>query len=76
LSIFIPLRNKKHGFGGSGELLNTKLNAQQGFHPRHFVLPKNAITPKTGNTVSSLSVQGRYGGTGTVPSFIVPIIWI
>ncbi len=41
-----------------------KLERLRGFHPRRFV------PPYTGNTLSSLSAQGRNRGTGTVPSFI------
>jgi len=43
-----------------------------GFHPRSCGSPE-CDNPRTGTTSSSLSAQGRYGGTGTVPSFVVPV---
>jgi len=49
-------------------MLNYQLNARRGFHPRRCGSP-DAITP-----VQVLrhhrSAQGRFGGTGTVPSFL------
>ena len=60
---------------GSAEMLNTKLNAHRGFIPV-AVAPHKCDTPRTGTTSSSLSVQGWYGGTGTIPSVIVPVLCI
>jgi hypothetical protein len=48
-------------------MFSVKLTVQHGFHPRHFSSPQNAITLQTGNT-SYHQAQGRYGGTGMVPS--------
>jgi hypothetical protein len=52
----------------SGEMLNLKLNAKRGFHPRRCGSP-DAITPEQ-VLRHHRSAQGRHGGTGTVPSFI------
>jgi hypothetical protein len=49
-------------------MLNHKLNARGGFTP-------DAITPEQ-VLRHPRSAQGRNGGTGTVPSFIVPASWI
>ena len=51
-------------------MLNCKLYAQGGFTPAAPASP-DAIIP--GQMLRQpRSAQGRYGGTGTVPSFIVP----
>jgi len=57
------------------KMFNTRLNAHGGFTPAAVASP-NAIppeqvmydNPRTGNTSLSRSAQGRFGGTGTVPS--------
>ena len=49
-------------------MLNSKLNAKRGFHPRRCGFP-DAITPEQ-VLRHHRSAQGRHGGTGTVPSFI------
>jgi len=60
---------------GSGEMLNVKLNVHQGFHLRLFSFPYNAITPQ--QVIRRYhKVQGRYGGTGTVPSVFLPVLRI
>ena len=51
-------------------MLNYKLYAQGSFTPTAPVSP-DAITPEQ-VLRQYRSAQGRYGGTGTVPSFIVP----
>jgi len=56
-------------------MFNVKLNVQQGFHPRHFTFPQNAILPHTGYRRCHKE-QGRYGGTGTVPSVFLPVLRI
>ncbi len=53
-------------------MLNTRQNAHEGFTPV-AVAPHKCDNPRTGTTSSSLSVQGRFGRTGTVPSVIVPV---
>ena len=47
--------------------LPKNVNIQQGFHLLRFGSPKNVVTVKTGNTSSSRSAQGRYGGTVLSP---------
>ena len=58
--------NKKYERYESAEMFNIKLNIQQGFHPRHFSFPQNAITPPTGNTSLSQSA-GVVGGDRHCP---------
>ena len=41
-----------------------KLKHSRGFHPRRFVLPQKCDNFWTGNTLSSLQAQGRWGGRG------------
>ena len=51
------------------------VNVQQGFLPRPFSFPQNAITLK--QVIRRYhKAQGRYGGTGTVPSFFLPVLRI
>jgi len=49
-------------------MLNYKLNIRRRFHPRSCGSP-TAITPEQ-VLRHHRSAQGRYGGTGTVPSYI------
>jgi hypothetical protein len=54
----------------SEEMLNFNLFAQGGFHPRrcgspYAIIPEHVLRQPR-------SAQGRYGGTGAIPSFIVP----
>jgi hypothetical protein len=49
-------------------MLNYKLNARRGFHPRRCG-SSDAITPEQVQR-HHRSAQGRRGGTGTVRSFI------
>ena len=51
-----------------------KAYALRGFHPRRCGSP-DAITPEQ-VLCHHRSAQGRYGGTGTVPSVILPASWI
>ena len=53
-------------------MLNYQLNAHGSFTPA-AVAPPNAITPEQ---VLRHEVQGWYGGTGTIPSVIVPVLCI
>ena len=53
-------------------MLNTKLNAHGGFTPAAVASPE-CDNPRTGNTSLSRSAQGRFWGTGTVPSTIIAL---
>jgi len=64
----------KKNNNGSGEMLNNKVNAHGGFTPAAMA-SLNAITPEQVLGHHRI-VQGRYGGTGTVPSVIVPVSYI
>jgi hypothetical protein len=57
----------------SGEKLNYQLNAQGGFTAAAG--SPDAITSEQ-VIYHHRSAQGWYGGTGTVPSFIVPVLYI
>jgi hypothetical protein len=48
-------------------MLNYKLNAQGGFTPAAVAPPMRQLP---NSAMYHRSAQGRYGGTGTVPSFI------
>jgi hypothetical protein len=48
-------------------MLNTKINAQQRFHPRTLVTPKKCDNPRTGTTSSSLGT-GAVTGDRLIPS--------
>jgi hypothetical protein len=56
-------------------MLNNKVNAQQGFHPHACGSPQMRYHPNRYCVVIALSA-GRYGGTGTVPSILVPVLLI
>jgi hypothetical protein len=55
-------------------MLNNRINAYEGFTPAAMA-PPNAID---GELVirHHRSAQGWYGGTGTVPSIIIPVLRI
>ena len=57
---------------GSAEMFNTRRNAHEGFTPV-AVAPHKCDNPRTGITSRS---AGAVGGTGTVPSVIVPVLCI
>jgi hypothetical protein len=56
-------------------MLNNKVNAQQGFHPRRCGSPQMRYPPNRYCVIIALSA-GRYGGTGTVPSILLPVLLI
>ena len=70
IALKVPIEKKS-----SGEILNKKLNAQQGFHPRRVSSLHNAIPPNRYYVIIALSA-GTVWGTGTVPSVILPVLRI
>jgi hypothetical protein len=78
LHIHEPKENNRGAEASSlsmGTCGSTAMNTHGGFTPAAVASPKNAIDPEL-VLRHHRSAQGRYGGTGTVPSFIIPVLRI